>query len=199
MFPFNEQQFRNAMLWKGIDPDYVTSESRRVGNYVHNWIENAVNYTEAFDTIPYDDSLKGYREAVDKYIAEYRTKYVQVEFPVVSEDYGYAGRVDGQLRIEGKSWLVDYKTYGAWKKQKDIEIDLKETGREKKVQYQLSLYNQAMSGGKYRQALVWFFPNGEYKFVEMPFTESPLQWIKGHRDKIGEVYVKCREMEAVKL
>lgn len=199
MFPFNEQQFRQAMLWKGIDPDYVTSESRRVGNYVHNWIDNAVNYLDVFDTVAYDESLKGYRLAVDNYLEQYKTKYINTEFAVLCEDYGYAGRCDGLLKIDGQFWLVDYKTYGAWKKTKDVDIDLKETGREKKVQYQLSMYNYALSKGEYKQALIWFFPNGKYEFTEYPYTEQPLQWISGHQDKIGIEKAKARELEGVPI
>lgn len=56
------------------------------------------------------EDARGYVRAVNAFLADWEPKLLQSEQVVLSRQYGFAGRFDARIEVDGQSWLVDLKT-----------------------------------------------------------------------------------------
>ena len=64
----------------------------------------------AGDKVAVPDELAGYVEACVKFLDDYEPDIILTETPVFSRRWKYAGTLDLMAWIEGKTWLLDWKT-----------------------------------------------------------------------------------------
>lgn len=93
-----------------------------IGDIVHNWIDR---YIKGNGPNPTDDDVrqapqtaKWTYERFLRFVTHYRNKFpdfefIDSEFTVWSDKYGYAGTADGSLRMNGRHILADWKTGNA--------------------------------------------------------------------------------------
>ena len=181
--PFNEKLYFEAMWRKGLDPQWVDRQSRRLGNMVHNWIENAASgVSDFFDEAPESLNQRKLRQAVDKFLRDYEV--LDSEKVVINRQYRYAGRLDGKIRrkADGKLFLGDFKTWNAWKGDNSplTFAEVKNIYRDKiyKVATQTTLYDEVEHVGDLMCIL--FQTNGEYYEIPLKRDEKILKWIESN-------------------
>lgn len=84
-------------------PKKELSKAIQRGRRVH---EYAAEYADGKRVAPSD----GYEEAVENYFLAYTPKPLLTEVTVFHQLYNYAGTADTVSRIDGETWLIDYKT-----------------------------------------------------------------------------------------
>ncbi len=84
-------------------PKRVLSEAIQRGIRVHK-------FAEAYVTEEPLEPTDGYEEAVEKFFMDYMPHPMLTEVTVYNPLYVYAGTADLVARINGDTWLIDYKT-----------------------------------------------------------------------------------------
>jgi hypothetical protein len=196
--PFNEKIYFQAMWKKGLDPEWVEKQSKKLGNRVHNWIENsAYGVSDFFDEKPETPSQRGLRMAVNKFLAEF--DILSSEKTIVSDRYGYAGRYDAKVRrkVDSKVFIADFKTWNAWKGDSEplTFAEVKTLFRDKinKVSTQLTLYDEVEKVGNLLCLL--FRTNGTYEQIELKRDEKILPWIDSNTAWIESGIQKALQSE----
>ena len=96
-------------LWRervGKDAaDKKMLESQELGTRVHRAIEDFVNKAS---TLPHPDALF-YLQGFFNWQIKYKPTYMRTE-TFVTSSHGYAGAIDLICRIEGETWIIDFKT-----------------------------------------------------------------------------------------
>lgn len=84
-------------------PKRVLSDAIQRGIRVHKFAEQYVTENPG-------EPSDGYEEAVEAFFMDYRPKPLLTEATVYNPLYSYAGTADLIARINGETWLIDYKT-----------------------------------------------------------------------------------------
>jgi hypothetical protein len=166
IFPFNKESFERWCKKNGYDPERIKVLSTSMGSKVSNWINNGVKDTPFLNSPrvgKFEEGLyRGVQDFMDKH------KVLQSEEVVYCDKYMYAGTYDGLVEYKGKEYLMDWKTYGAWRGEYK-----RDSGKIKKVTYQLSMYRYALEK-KLPLAVVVFKVDGTYDIEELDYSE---EWI----------------------
>jgi len=172
MYPFDKKGFEGWARWKGFNPDWITSESQRIGTKVHQWVENRFHGIEAWaDSQPVDEKESSYLEAVQLFIDS--RDITDCERVVYSDEWGYAGTLD----VLVGDTVFDVKTWGAWKGEYKRNSDKMD-----KVAVQLSMYAEA--GGFEKIAVAILLPEGNLEIEELEITDVWKGWIEGNRKRL---------------
>jgi len=99
----------------GKDPDDIKNEAAGIGTTVHSMIEHWIFGQDEF--IPDEnvtreiilEAKKGFSEYI-KWSEKNKVEYLESEVRLISEKYRYGGTADGIVRIDGKVYLLDFKT-----------------------------------------------------------------------------------------
>lgn len=83
-----------------------TDERSRVGTLVHETVEALIKGTPV--EIPKE--IAGYIGQFSKFVMNKRPVWIESEVTVWSRRYGYAGTADAIAEIDGRTWLIDFKT-----------------------------------------------------------------------------------------
>ena len=166
IFPFNKESFAKWCKMNGYDPEVVGTLSTSMGTKVSDWINNSTRDTKFLDPPVIGKKEQGLYRGVQGFLEAHEV--LQSEVTVYCDEYMYAGTFDGLVKYKNKEYLMDWKTYGAWKgKYKRDSKKLKE------VRYQLSMYRYALQQ-KLPLAVVIFKTDGTYEIEELKYTE---EWV----------------------
>lgn len=179
--PFDRESFDRWCDKNGHDSTALGSNSAVMGEKVSRYIWDISQGLEEL-TEPIIDSVeKKLRQACDKFLEDY--SIVSTEKEVYCDGLNYAGRYDGVVKdSEGEEFLVDFKTYGAWKS-KPYKRDSKKI---KLARWQTTLYAHAMDWTG-SLAVVVFKNNGDYEIELLPFDLDMLEWVKDNQDRINNL------------
>jgi len=180
--PFNKESFSKWCLSNGLDESLVASTSRVLGEKVSEYLNDVSNGLRG-TTAPQIDMLEGrLYSAIDNFLKEW--ELVSTEKEVVCEELGYAGRYDGIIRRKGTHdiLLVDWKTFGAWKKG-SYKRDSKKI---KHATWQLSLYANALEWSS-GLGVVIFKNNGTWELERVKFDSEMIEWVSKNQSLILEV------------
>lgn len=83
-----------------------TDERSRIGTLVHETCEALIKGVPV--EIPKE--ISGYISQFSKFVMEKQPRWIESEVTVWSRYYGYAGTADAVAEIDGKTWLIDFKT-----------------------------------------------------------------------------------------
>jgi len=119
---------------QGIDYKHYVDATARIGTLAHEMIQAYLGGPEWDRSAYTPEEIDTAENAVlSFYEWERQTGHtmqtLEIEMPVVSEEYGYGGTVDWLGYIDGKLWLVDIKT---------------SKGLYPEHEYQVSAYHQAL-------------------------------------------------------
>lgn len=81
-------------------------KAANVGSEVHALAENIARG----QPIVIPQELAGFVAAYQRWIADFQPEFLAAEEMVANLEYGYAGTLDGLVRIAGETWLLDWKT-----------------------------------------------------------------------------------------
>jgi hypothetical protein len=179
LFPFNKESFKRWCEENGYRPSDVTTLSSSIGTKVSSWINNRVRDTEFLDPPIVGKNEEGLYKGVQDFMDKY--EILKAEETVYCDEYLYAGTYDGLVKYKDKEYLMDWKTYGAWRgnyKRSSSKI--------RKVKYQLSMYRYALQR-ELPLAVVVFQVDGSYEIEELDYTD---EWI----DKLFKED-KCQDQE----
>jgi hypothetical protein len=88
--------------------DYLDEASQR-GRDAHTLIQRLTRGEEVTPS----EELIGYIDAYLQFVKEWEPSELQVELPVFSREFGYAGTLDVIAHLaDGNTWLLDWKTGG---------------------------------------------------------------------------------------
>lgn len=167
LFPFNQEAFNRWCVKEGYNPEEVKILSTSIGSKVSNWINNKVRESQFLDPPVVGRTELGLYNGVQDFTDRY--KVVVSEETVFCDEFLYAGTLDGIVLYKDKEYLMDWKTYGAWRGR--YKRDPK---RIKEVSYQLSMYRYAL-GRELPLAVVVFKSDGTYDIEELTYT---VDWIE---------------------
>lgn len=167
LFPFNQEAFNRWCVKEGYNPEEVKILSTSIGSKVSNWINNKVRESQFLDPPVVGRTELGLYNGVQDFTDKY--KVVVSEETVFCDEFLYAGTLDGIVLYKDKEYLMDWKTYGAWRGR--YKRDPK---RIKEVSYQLSMYRYAL-GRELPLAVVVFKSDGTYDIEELTYT---VDWIE---------------------
>jgi len=166
IFPFNKEAFERWCQQQGYNPDDIRTLSSSIGSKVSSWINNKTRGVLYLDPPTVGVAEEGLYRGVQDFTDTY--KVLESEITVFCDEFMYAGTLDGIVNYKDKEYLMDWKTYGAWKG--NYKRDPK---RIKEVSYQLSMYRYAL-GKELPIAVVVFKTDGTYEVEELAYTED---WI----------------------
>ena len=155
---FKQQAARIALADPTLDEKEVIAKVGEIskvaaarGTTVHGYCEaksKGEGYTVAKE-------YKGYTDALDSWWGTNEPKVLKNEVELYSDKYGYAGRCDAIVDINGEDWVLDYKTG------KSIY---------KEVGLQLSAYRHALIEmgvvQDVKMGVLLLMVTGEYQFKE---------------------------------
>jgi hypothetical protein len=189
MYPFDKEGFERWCKYSGNDPDYIRDESLRVGNMIHDWIENSFyGIGEWADGVIDNEKDSSYYSAVQRFLDAYEV--VESENRVYCDKWKYTGRYDAIVCDEtGSEYLVDIKSFSGWR---DVgySYDFQKSsckGKVRKARTQLSMYKNA-KGWDGDMAVVAFVPGGEWRFIEVDYTDKWEKWLIENQDTIEELF-----------
>lgn len=83
-----------------------------IGTEVHRWIEVFIKDTEGVGKHPLPKDPKVYNgvSAFLKWVDEHKVKFISSEKQIYSKKYHYAGIMDAEAKIGGKTCVIDFKT-----------------------------------------------------------------------------------------
>ena len=180
MFPFNEEQFKKWAYTHGYSPEQILDDSKRIGTMLHERAENKFLGMEFFNTPAVDQKEKGYQASMDKFLSDY--ELIESENTVYCKEYGYAGTYDAICRRDDKTYLCDFKSYGAWKGKYK-----RDSAKLKKLSLQLSMYKYAFSKETDGLLGIMLLPNGEYIVENLKEVPSWKDWIDENQYNISEL------------
>jgi len=182
MYPFNKKFFDNWCWKQGINPAWVQQESTRIGTAVSEWAENRFYGIEVFDAIPRNKKEEAYLSGVNKFCEDWTI--TNSEQTVYNDEFGYAGTYDALAEKEGTEYLIDFKTYGAWRGVYDPKS---RTSRDKikKARLQVSMYLEALERDL-PLAIIVFTPDGGYVEEFVDKSDKWKEWINENKDKLTE-------------
>jgi len=166
IFPFNTEAFEKWCRREGYDPKEVKVLSTSIGSKVSSWINNKTRGVLYLDPPTVGATEEGLYRGVQDFTDTY--KVLESEVTVFCDEYLYAGTFDGIVLYQDKEYLMDWKTYGAWR-----GVYKRDPKKIKEVSYQLSMYRYAL-GRELPLAVVVFKPDGTYEVEELTYTED---WI----------------------
>lgn len=161
IFPFDDTFFRKSLLPEGIEKKKLKWNLIEGGIADKQWY---INYDDCMDTLCYlwskvhahfnmralwlpidipDNFLKPYLQTMDIFIASHPLQDVHCElFTTYPEEY--CGTMDVYCSIEGKKYIIDFKTWEIYKDFYGIKPEEKYKDKLKKVQLQMSMYARAL-------------------------------------------------------
>lgn len=91
------------------------AEAKYVGTLVHDYVENYSKWLnpDVPEEHPEDAQVWQIRNGILSFLkwkTEHNVKFLVQEVFVYSKKYGYGGRFDAIIEVDGKRYLVDYKT-----------------------------------------------------------------------------------------
>lgn len=172
MYPFNRESFNNWCKKNGFDPDTVKVISSSMGSKVSDWIDNKRRGLEFLNPPAIGKPEQGLYDATQNFTKE--VELLSTEEEVYCDEYMYAGTYDGIIKKGDKKYLVEWKTYGAWRE--DYKRDPLKI---KKVSIQLDMYRYAL-GEDLPLALIVFKTDGTYEVEEIKGNDSWKEWLKTH-------------------
>ena len=175
--PFNDSSFKKWCESKGIDPELISATSSILGSKVSEYLNDISNGLEWLTEPPVDTLERTLYSAVDDFTSEY--KLIDTEQVVYCDELNYAGRFDGMIEKGSSLYLADWKTYGAWKKEKYKRV----SSKIKKARWQLSMYAYAL-GWEDKLAVVVFKNDGTWELEEVEYDNEMIDWVKDHQDII---------------
>ncbi len=130
-----------------IDTEFYTEEGRTRGQYVAMATQYHDEGTLRWETL--HPELLPYVQAWQRFLTESKAKVLEIEKPVCSESYGYAGTLDRVIRLApGTAPVV---------------VDIKLGQAQPWHPLQLAAYARCLSP-TYRRANVYLRPDGTFKF-----------------------------------
>jgi len=177
--PFNKTGFSKWCLSHGLDEKLVSSTSRILGDKVSEYLNDISSGLQGI-TSPQIDMLEGrLYSGIDDFLKEW--ELVSTEKEVFCEELGYAGRYDGIVKKRGgkETLLVDWKTFGAWKK----GLYKRDSKKIKHTTWQLTLYANALNWSS-GLGVVIFKNDGTWELERVKFDDEMIEWVKTHKDLI---------------
>ncbi len=108
----------NKHIWEQLDPDAAvdlikreplrfTNRAAGIGDIIHKTIESDRTDVPVEELAP---RLQGYYRSFQQFITDHNPEYLHVEAIMLNRKYGYAGTVDGIVRIHDTLAVIDNKT-----------------------------------------------------------------------------------------
>lgn len=91
-----------------VDKSFYTEDGRIRGTYVHRACELHLEGDLYWDGL--EPAYRPYLESFARFVDATRPKVIELERLHYSDMYGYAGRPDWVLEIDGQVWLIDGKS-----------------------------------------------------------------------------------------
>ncbi len=167
--------YRTAQQGRRLDD--VRNEAAARGTKVHKILADAAlgkGLPDPFD-VP---GLEGYLEAIDRFLTDNEPEFAEVEEQVYSDDYQYAGTLDGFCTFRAGKYRHQWARYDA------------KTGRVYPESHfpQLAAYDRAAEERGYGESDVRLVldlkPTGKYRLVESVDTFEDFLVLKRHWDSI---------------
>ena len=175
--PFDKSSFINWCKKNGFDEVLVSNLSRVLGEKVSEYLNNIQQGLESITAPLVDDLEVRLSGAVDDFVKEYKLESTEQE--VFCDKLHYAGRFDGIVSKNGQRYLVDWKTYGAWR-----STPYKRSSKKiRSAREQLSLYAYAL-GWKDKLGVVIFKNNGTWELEEVKFGSDIIKWVEDNQELI---------------
>jgi hypothetical protein len=187
--PFDRSSFIKWCESNGLSAKLISNTSRIIGNKVSEHLENIYRGLEWLSAPCVDDLEVQFIKGAEQFAEEYTIEATEQE--VFCDELSYAGRFDGIVSKDGKRYLADWKTYGAWK-DKPYKRDSKKI---KKARQQLSLYAHALDW-KDKIAVVVFKNDGTWDFEELKFDQDIIDWVVKNQNLILETIQNEKTKEA---
>jgi len=92
-----------------LNAPYQTAENAAErGSTIHSLAEAYKTTGNQIENVPVQ--YKGYANALYKWIADFKPKFLENEKKVFNDQYGYAGTLDALIELNGEKYVVDFKT-----------------------------------------------------------------------------------------
>lgn len=177
--PFDKRSFEVWCSKMGLDPELLSKNSSLLGEKVSRWLEDKANNLEELSDPPVDILEQRLKDGVELFAKDWDVK--EAEVMVTCKELNYAGKLDGivENRKTGKTFFMDWKTYGAYK---DTPYK-RDASKIKKCAWQLSLYKYAHEGD-FDMAVVIFKNDGSYTIEELQFSDDMISWVVDNQELI---------------
>ena len=175
--PFDKSSFTNWCQKNGLNEALVSNLSRVLGEKVSEYLNNISEGLRGITAPLVDDLEVRLSGAIDDFVNEYELEVTEQE--VFCDKLNYAGRFDGIVSKNGQRYLVDWKTYGAWR-----STPYKRSSKKiRSAREQLSLYAYALNWED-KLGVVIFKNDGTWELEEVKFDEKIIDWVETHQDLI---------------
>lgn len=87
---------------------WVSKKAMDIGKEIHKWVEDWINGEKP--VMPTDEKVLNGVNAFLKYQKEHKVKWIVSEKLVYSKKHKYAGTLDAIGKIDGKTYLIDFKS-----------------------------------------------------------------------------------------
>jgi len=113
------QQWRQAQLKKGIDPEQISKQARDNGTAFHSAIANYLTRGEV-PVLDKETEVSRWSNA-ESYLNVVKSDLLAVESEVWSDKFGYVGHLDCLAWVDKTLTVIDWKTSGRIKKRAWID------------------------------------------------------------------------------
>ena len=196
MYPFYDKTFKDSLspawikrkkekwnlvpgwlaekYWQ-LDYDIVMDRLCKFWTYVNLWFND---YCKWFELPNSDKTYEPYFAWIKKWISETNAELIDYDFYVETDKY--FGSWDAVMRINWENWLIDLKTYDAYKYLFWIKDDILNkkwqpklsSSNRKKVTLQTSMYRNAYEENEiHRQWVLWITQYGTF-LIELEYDLS---------------------------
>lgn len=172
MFKFDEENYKKWCMDNNEDPKKIEVLSKSMGTKVSQLMDNHVRGLEFLNPPPIGKYENGLYEGVSRFLKE--VEVLETERTVYCDEFGYAGTLDGIVLIDGERYIVDWKTYGAWR-----GVYNRSSEKIKKVRIQTNMYKYA-TGEDYKLACVVFKVDGTYEIEKLKLDNTWKDKLKKH-------------------
>jgi hypothetical protein len=95
----------------GINAPFRKPRGQRSGAQLGTDFHAIAEHVAVYGTYPeYDAELKPYVDQLDRWLQRAQPEFLAAEMPVYHTEYGYAGTMDGIMKIQGTTLAFDWKT-----------------------------------------------------------------------------------------
>lgn len=133
----------------------IKKEAADTGSQVHEWAENYIKTGKI--ELPKDQDVRRGIKAFLTWIDQHKVVFKSSERVVYSKDHHYVGILDAEAEIDGKLYLIDFKTSKGYYPEFDLQV----------AAYQRAAEEE---GSKYDgRAIVRFDKlTGKFEYIELP-------------------------------
>lgn len=110
---FTVQMLKHAVVEAGGEYEKRRVEAADIGSQIHAWVEQYILSLiegKELPEMPSDENVLNGITGFLTWLGEHKVDFHQTERLVYSKKYNYAGQMDAIATIDGKKYVVDFKT-----------------------------------------------------------------------------------------